>query len=186
MAWGEGIGASLNTLAPYLTAFPLEFPLSLPKGARPGEGVSDPLCGWAFPALSRKMQGDMDPQVAINRPEGVVYLGDALEALKTLPSNSVSSCITSPPYWGLRDYGIPNQIGAEENLEEYIQKLVRVFREVRRVLKDDGSLWLNIGDTYTSGNRTWRALDKKNPARFMSYRPPTPTGLKAKDLIGQS
>jgi len=93
-------------------------------------------------------------------------------------------CVTSPPYWGLRDYDIPGQIGAEEDLDEYVANLVSVFREVRRTLTDDGTLWLNVGDAYTSGNRRWRATDKKNPARAMSYRPPTPPGLKPKDLIG--
>jgi site-specific DNA-methyltransferase (cytosine-N4-specific) len=127
---------------------------------------------------------DMTPRVVMNSSEGTLYLGNALDVLNTLPEGTAATCITSPPYWGLRDYGIPEQIGAEEDLEEYIDKLVQVFGAVRRVLKDDGSLWLNIGDAYTSGNRTWRDSDKKNPARFMSYRPPTPKGLKPKDLIG--
>jgi len=91
---------------------------------------------------------------------------------------------TSPPYWGLRDYDIEGQIGLEQSLPEYINKLVTVFREVRRVLKDDGLFWLIIGDGYTSGNRKWRAPDKKNPARAMNVRPDTPIGLKPKDLLG--
>ncbi len=110
--------------------------------------------------------------------------GDALHELSKLDSSFFQACITSPPYWGLRDYGIPGQIGAEETLDEYIERLVAVFRQVRRVLAEDGTLWLNIGDAHTSGNRTWRATDKKNAARAMSYRPPTPEGLKPKDLIG--
>lgn len=113
-----------------------------------------------------------------------IIVGDALNILKNFDSNIFRCCITSPPYWGLRDYGIKNQIGAEDKLENYIDNLVLIFKEVRRVLKDDGTLWLNIGDSYTSGNRTWRDVDKKNPARAMHYRPPTPEGLKAKDLIG--
>ncbi len=92
--------------------------------------------------------------------------------------------MTSPPYWSLRDYGIAHQIGAEKTLDEYLERLVEVFEEVRRVTVADGTLWLNIGDSYTSGNRTWRAPDKKNGARAMHYRPPTPDGLKPKDLIG--
>jgi len=68
--------------------------------------------------------------------------------------------VTSPPYWGLRDYGIEDQIGAEMQLDEYIQNLVDVFKEVWRILKDDGTLWLNIGDSYTSGNRKYRAPDR--------------------------
>jgi site-specific DNA-methyltransferase (cytosine-N4-specific) len=113
-----------------------------------------------------------------------VLLGDSLELLKSLPSDQVHTCVTSPPYWGLRDYGIAGQIGAEQSVDEFIQKLVSVFREVRRVLRPDGTLWLNIGDCYTSGGRTWRDADKKNAARGMSYRPATPTGLKPKDLVG--
>lgn len=92
--------------------------------------------------------------------------------------------MTSPPYWGLRDYGIPGQIGAETKVSDYINHLVLVFREVRRCLRDSGTLWLNIGDSYTSGGRTWRQTDKKNAARGMDYRAPTPEGLKPKDLIG--
>ena len=92
--------------------------------------------------------------------------------------------MTSPPYWSLRDYGVPGQIGLEDSVSAYIDHLAKVFSQVRRVLKDDGTLWLNIGDSYTSGGRTSRAPDKKNRARAMSVRPPTPEGLKPKDLIG--
>lgn len=113
-----------------------------------------------------------------------IIIGDALKELKKFPDNYFQCCVTSPPYWGLRDYGVPNQIGAEQELEDYIDNLTNVFREVRRVLSDDGTFWLNIGDSYTSGGRTWRDTDKKNPARAMNYRPPTPKGLKPKDLIG--
>jgi site-specific DNA-methyltransferase (cytosine-N4-specific) len=76
------------------------------------------------------------------------------------------------------------QIGSEDNVEDYVERLTLVFRELRRVLREDGTLWLNVGDCYTSGGRTWRAPDKKNPARAMSYRAPTPDGLKPKDLVG--
>lgn len=104
--------------------------------------------------------------------------------ISKLPANFYSCCITSPPYWSKRDYGYNGQIGAEGNLDDYIKDLVAIFREIKNKMKDDGTLWLNIGDTYTSGNRTWRADDKKNSARGMSFRPPTPEGLKSKDLIG--
>jgi site-specific DNA-methyltransferase (cytosine-N4-specific) len=110
--------------------------------------------------------------------------GDALTVLPRLGASTFRCCVTSPPYWGLRDYGYPGQIGAEPDLERYLAALRAVFREVRRVLAPDGTLWLNIGDAFTSGNRTWRGTDRKNPARAMSYRPPTPPGLKPKDLIG--
>lgn len=113
-----------------------------------------------------------------------ILVGDARKVLATLPSDTFQCSITSPPYWGLRDYGIAGQIGAEGTINQYIGDLVCVFRQVRRVLRGDGTLWLNIGDSYTSGNRAWRDPDKKNPARGMSYRPPNPQGLKDKDLIG--
>jgi site-specific DNA-methyltransferase (adenine-specific) len=96
----------------------------------------------------------------------------------------IQTCITSPPYWSLRDYGVLGQIGLEIALTDYLERLVQVFEEVRRVLRHDGTMWLNIGDSYTSGGRTWRAPDRKNPIRAMSVRPPTPDGLKEKDLIG--
>lgn len=110
--------------------------------------------------------------------------GDTRDEVKKLQDDFYASCITSPPYWGKRDYGYDKQLGAETNVNDYIHNLVLIFREVRKKLKEDGTLWLNIGDSYTSGNRTWRAEDKKNPARGMSFRPPTPEGLKSKDLIG--
>lgn len=116
--------------------------------------------------------------------ESVIFEGDALIALSLLPSESVQCVITSPPYWGLRDYGIKGQIGLEETPQQYINRLVAIFSELKRVLKNDGVLWINIGDSYTSGNRGWRAPDKKNPARAMEIRPDTPDGLKPKDLIG--
>lgn len=110
--------------------------------------------------------------------------GDTETVLAQLPECSFQSCVTSPPYWSLRDYGITGQIGLEDSVFAYIEHLAKVFSQVRRVLKDDGTLWLNIGDSYTSGGRTWRASDKKNPVRAMNVRPPTPEGLKPKDLIG--
>lgn len=113
-----------------------------------------------------------------------LYLADTREKLADFPDAFFQCCVTSPPYWGLRDYDHPDQIGAEPKLGDYIQDLVKVFRSVRRTLRDDGTFWLNIGDAYTSGGRTWRAPDKKNPGRAMSYRPDTPDGLKPKDLIG--
>ncbi len=116
--------------------------------------------------------------------ESALVLGDAREALKHVPDNVFQSCVTSPPYWSLRDYHIDGQIGLEESVEEYIGSLVQIFSEVRRTLKPEGTLWVNVGDSYTSGGRTWRAPDKKNPVRAMHVRPPTPIGLKKKDLIG--
>jgi site-specific DNA-methyltransferase (cytosine-N4-specific) len=116
--------------------------------------------------------------------ESMLFQGDAEGLLKQLPSDFFRCCVTSPPYWGLRDYATQGQIGAEEEPSEYISRLAVVFEEVRRVLTDDGTLWLNVGDSYTSGNRGYRAPDKKNPVRAMSYRAKTPVGLKPKDLVG--
>lgn len=113
-----------------------------------------------------------------------IALGDARKALKQIDNDIFQTVVTSPPYWGLRDYGVTGQIGAETVLEDYIKDLVSVFEEVRRVLKPDGTFWLNLGNAYTSGGRTWRDSDEKNKGRGMSYRPDTPNGLKPKDLIG--
>ena len=75
-----------------------------------------------------------------------IVCGDALAVLRTMPDDVVQCVVTSPPYWGLRDYGVEGQIGLEKTPEEYVAKMVEVFREVRRVLRDDGTLWLNLGD----------------------------------------
>lgn len=112
-----------------------------------------------------------------------VLLGDALEQLQTLEDESAYTCVTSPPYYNLRDYGTAGQIGAEDTPEEYIGKLVNVFREVRRVLRQDGTLWLNIGDSYaTKTGRYAPNLSEKNVCGKPSRS--TPAGYKHKDLIG--
>ena len=80
-----------------------------------------------------------------------ILQGNCLEVLKDLPEQSVNTCITSPPYWGLRNYQEEEQLGLEETPEEYVENMVKVFREVKRVLKDDGTCWLNLGDSY-AGN----------------------------------
>jgi site-specific DNA-methyltransferase (cytosine-N4-specific) len=110
--------------------------------------------------------------------------GDIRNIIKSIPSDTIQCVITSPPYWGVRDYGVAEQIGAEAEVEAYISDLVSIFSEVKRVLKPEGTFWLNIGNTYTSGGRKWRQEDGKNKGRAMSYRPDTPKGLKKKDLIG--
>ena len=98
-----------------------------------------------------------------------IIVGNCIDELKEFEPCQFQTCITSPPYWGLRDYEHNGQIGAEETLENYISNIVQVFSEVKRVLKDDGTLWLNIGDAYTSGGRTWRDTDKKNPENLEKY-----------------
>jgi len=140
--------------------------------------------------MTKKYASTIGTVERIKRPEllalygSTLYEGDALTVLRRMPSKSVRCVVTSPPYWGLRDYGVDEQIGHEDTILQFVHRLVAVFSEVRRVLMDDGTLWLNIGDGYTSGNRGYRAADKKNPARAMNVRPNTPEGLKSKDLIG--
>ena len=111
--------------------------------------------------------------------------------LKTLPASSVRCCVTSPPYWGLRDYGTPGQLGLEPTPEEYVENMVAVFREVRRVLTDDGTLWLNLGDSYANTGKSgggpqgerWAEQGGRTTdcAGTFKYAPP---GLKPKDLVG--
>lgn len=109
---------------------------------------------------------------------------DAAHSLKMCPDGNFGAVITSPPYWGLRKYGSKDEIGGEETLDLYLNALVAQFREVRRVLRDDGVMWLVMGDAYTSGHRRYRAPDKRFGPRYMSERPKTPIGLKPKELIG--
>ena len=130
-----------------------------------------------------RLDTDEDFKVA-SVTESLLIRGSADEALARLPSNSVQTVVTSPPYWSLRDYQVDSQIGRDDSLPEYVTSIVRSFERLREVLTDDGTVWLNVGDSYTSGNRKYRAPDRKNRARAMSVRPPTPSGLKSKDLIG--
>jgi DNA modification methylase len=82
-----------------------------------------------------------------------ILTGDVREMLQSLPDQSVQTCVTSPPYWGLRDYGVSGQLGLESTPEAYVASMVGVFREVRRVLKDDGTVWLNLGDSYAGSGK---------------------------------
>lgn len=134
--------------------------------------------------LSAECENSLDSFFEEERRNSALIQGDSKRVLSRVPDCIFRSCITSPPYWSLRDYKIDGQIGLEESVDDYIGHLVEVFAEVHRTLREDGTLWLNIGDSYTSGGRTWRATDKKNPVRAMHVRPPTPNGLKPKDLIG--
>lgn len=111
--------------------------------------------------------------------------GDVLDRIREIPDESVHCVITSPPYWGLRDYGFAGQIGLEATPEAYVARMVEIFREVRRVLRSDGTCWLNIGDSYTSGGRATRAPDRKYLGpRESEVRAATPHGLKPKELVG--
>ncbi len=120
-----------------------------------------------------------------------VHTGDALAVLRTLPAESVHCCVTSPPYWGLRDYGVDGQIGLEPTLAEFLAGLVAVFDEVRRVLRKDGTLWVNMGDSFAAGgkggggsfmklrgDRGWS--NQKTQAGWRS----APPGFDNKDLLG--
>jgi DNA modification methylase len=115
------------------------------------------------------------------------YVGDASETLQMLPPASVQTCVTSPPYWGLRDYGEDGQLGLERSPEEYVSALCDVFDEVGRVLRDDGTVWLNIGDTYAGGGGVagkpegWN--DLHDDAQYPESTPSrNVSGLKQKDL----
>ena len=117
-----------------------------------------------------------------------ILVGDALDRLRGLPDESVHCCVTSPPYWGLRDYNVDGQLGLEETPESYVAGMVEVFREVRRVLRSDGTLWLNIGDSYVSapmasqGKNGWLYGRGVSDARLKFRK--SPAGLKRKDLVG--
>jgi DNA modification methylase len=122
-----------------------------------------------------------------------ILTGDCRDILPTLPERSVHCCVTSPPYWNLRDYGVDGQIGLEPTLDEYVTTMVNVFREVKRVLRDDGTLWLNLGDCYHGGGyanhkingQEWfdaADLDKRKSRQRDLIR--SNPDLKPKDLVG--
>lgn len=115
-----------------------------------------------------------------------IYQGDALEVLKTWPSDFVDCVITSPPYWGLRDYGVDRQLGLEKTPEEYVIKMIEIFREVKRVLKKDGTCWLNLGDSYASNGKEGGDIDldkgidiQRGRGRLNKH-----SVIKSKDLVG--
>lgn len=106
-----------------------------------------------------------------------LYQGDAESVLKSLPESSVDCIVTSPPYYGQRDYGVDSQIGLEEHPQKYIKRLLKVFRGARRVLKPTGSLWVNLGDTYWSGKGQSHGVDNKQKNRRF-FRPQDKTGIR--------
>ena len=116
----------------------------------------------------------------------LIHVGDCREGMAQFAGAGIraQTCVTSPPYFGLRDYGHEGQLGLEQTPEEYIAAMVDVFRCVRDVLADDGTLWVNIGDSYANGGRKTRDTDDKLEQRGMSTRPTDPVGVKPKDLIG--
>lgn len=116
----------------------------------------------------------------------MIHQGDCLEILRTLPDESVHCCVTSPPYWGLRDYGVDGQLGLEKSPEEYVARMVDVFREVRRVLRADGTLWLNIGDSYAGpkGNTAMTGGKTDADRGIAMYGNIQNAWGKPKDLVG--
>lgn len=117
-----------------------------------------------------------------------IIKGDAISVLKKLDTASVNTVVTSPPYFGLRDYGVKGQIGNEKTPEDYVKNLVEIFQEIRRVLKDDGTVWLNLGDSYAGSNKGFgdKNEDRKytSAARTRTLKKAETPGLKSKDLIG--
>jgi DNA modification methylase len=120
-----------------------------------------------------------------------IHIGHCLEIMRAWPDRFVQTVVTSPPYWGLRDYGVPGQLGLEETPEKFVTKMVEVFREVRRMLRDDGTLWLNMGDSYTSGGRNthgtrigYKQETNGGSMQMQHIRPELPVGLKPKDMVG--
>jgi DNA modification methylase len=115
-----------------------------------------------------------------------IFVGDCRDVLKTLPENSVHCCVTSPPYYGLRNYGVDGQLGLEETPDEYVANLVEVFRDVRRVLRGDGCAWVNLGDSYAGqgGYRDYGSYDNGTGRQYNSGMRPGGGNLKPKDLVG--
>lgn len=124
-----------------------------------------------------------------------ILVGDAFTVLRGLPDQSTHCCVTSPPYWCLRDYGVDGQMGLEKTPEEFVQRMVYVFRQVHRVLKDDGTLWVNMGDSYFSaGGSGWQGKtaareNRRHTQRSLQSRAAravreSGSGIKPKDLVG--
>jgi DNA modification methylase len=139
---------------------------------------------------------------ALDHGDVRIWLGDVIAGLREMPDGLAQTCVTSPPYWGLRDYGADGQIGLEDSPDAFVERLVEVFREVRRVLRDDGTLWLNLGDSYAAarggsyqpaetlaGGISGKTADgsRTNRGRGDGYQPSRNAdafGLKHKDLVG--
>src|SRR3990167_7630474 len=159
--------------------------------------TSDQLDASTKPATTELRSGSELSSSALLPGQPLTLIkGDCRNALKKLDAESVNCCVTSPPYWGLRDYGHADQIGQEATPEEYVQTLCAVFAEVWRVLRNDGTLWLNLGDSYSSGGRTTQvaptlrtkakdsASGKHANLNGLCCRPGSPVNCKPKDLIG--
>ena len=125
-------------------------------------------------------------------PVNTILVGDVRERLRELPGECVQCVVTSPPYWALRDYGVDGQLGLEKTPEEYVARMVEVFRQVRRVLRNDGTLWLNLGDSYAATGKSggggqgkrWEKVGADAEGPRGGKWSPAPPGLKPKDLVG--
>lgn len=111
-----------------------------------------------------------------------ILVGDCLDRMRELPPGIAQTCVTSPPYFGLRDYGVDGQIGLEPTPEEFVAKMVEVFREVRRVLRDDGTLWLNLGDSYNNAGSSRNGEGLDGSRRGGATGPDGAAGYKKRDL----
>jgi DNA modification methylase len=131
---------------------------------------------------------------ALDHGDVRIWLGDVIAGLREMPDGLAQTCVTSPPYWGLRDYGADGQIGLEDSPDAFVERLVEVFREVRRVLRDDGTLWLNLGDSYAAqgGGHGGRVDNQMGVGAKRAHLAGAgdqsarvaPNGLKPKDLVG--
>jgi DNA modification methylase len=118
-----------------------------------------------------------------------IYCMDCLDGMRKIDDNTIDCCVTSPPYWGLRDYGNDDQLGLEETPEQYVSNMVQVFAEVRRVLKPEGTLWLNLGDSYAMSsmrgkNSEFKGAVNQSNVGIVNIKKSIPDGLKPKDLVG--
>lgn len=125
----------------------------------------------------------------VRMKNGTVHIGDVIETLKSFEDESINCVVTSPPYWGLRDYGVRGQIGLEKTPTEYVESIANVFSEIHRVLRKDGTVWLNLGDSYVGGGRN-AGNSKPHPKGYKGLEHlgntvrPENFGLPSKNLVG--
>ena len=151
MSAQDSLGVRVALILPVVPTTAGSGKCELGAGEEPSCITDEPLAGW--PSLREKDANQPPPVPRRDEMSVDVRHGDCLLVLAEMPAESVQCVVTSPPYWGLRDYGVPGQLGLEATPEEYVERMVAVFREVRRVLRKDGTLWLNLGDSYAA---EWR------------------------------
>ncbi len=160
--------------------------VSIAKDYSPRWVTSGGPCGLSTKDPKRAHREPPEMAVFVADSDFVLHQGDCLEVLRELPSESVHCCVTSPPYWGLRDYGHEGQIGLEQTPDEYVAQMVNVFGELRRVLREDGTLWLNLGDSYSHGGNGSRDPEKwpKQSRNDHRVEHRNTAGGKPKDMVG--